>query len=178
MRHRLAWGAAACACALVLCGAVSVVPAADSAAPSTARPTRAASDKTADATATPHVTRVTLGVRHRVFPEFGQRVTTRMQERFRIGDTDYTGQLVQFMPHFDYDIKRRRARNLSNELKNPGFRVIVREKGVPKDTAWVFLNSPPHFARTSMLAFQVLKIELEGRPPLVADTTATGAGAR
>lgn len=128
--------------------------------------------------APPKVAQVMLGIKHRVFPSFGQKVTVKMQERFPVGDTDYSAQIVQFLPHFDYDIKRRRAVSRSNELRNPAFRVVVREKGVPKDTTWVFLDAPPHFARTSMLAFQVLRIDFAGRAPMFADTTTARGDAR
>lgn len=156
MRARTSWAAAAALAALV----VSAAGAAETGSP-------------AGAGAAPKVTRVTLGIRHRVFPSFGEKVTVRMQERFEVGDTEYSGQLVQFLPHFDYDIKKRKAVSLSNQLKNPAFQVIVRKKGVPQDTAWCFLNSPPHFARKSMLAFRVLEIEFADHAPLIGDTTST-----
>jgi hypothetical protein len=33
---------------------------------------------------------------------------------------------------------------------------------------------PPHFARNSLLAFEILRIDFAGRPPLLRDTTALG----
>ena len=143
---------------------------ADPAAP--AKPAARTAPASAKGAAAPRVTHVTFGVRHRVFADFAQLVQVRMKEEFQVGDSPYTARAVAFVPDFTLDLETRKVSSLSLEPRNPAFKVIIREKGVPSDTAWAFLNMPPHFSRRSMLAFQVLRIEFAGHAPLSArDTT-------
>ena len=121
--------------------------------------------------ARPRVAKVTLGIRHRVFPDFAEKTSVKIGEEFPIGDSRYTGKVVEFVPDFSMDLKSKKVVSRSNELRNPAFRIIVRERGVPQDTSWAFVNMPPHFARNSMLAFKVLRVDFTGRAPLIADST-------
>ena len=122
--------------------------------------------------AAPRVRTVTFGIRHRVFPDFAQLSEVRMKESFQVGDSPYTARVVEFVPDFSMDLTSRKVVSLSSEPRNPAFRVVVTEKGAPSDTAWAFLNMAPHFARRSMLAFQVLRIEFANRATITArDTT-------
>lgn len=121
--------------------------------------------------APPRVTAITLGIRHRVFHEFGEKQTVVMNKRFQIGDTDYSGEVVEFQPDFAIRLNPKRISSRSNEPNNPAFHIIVRENGTPRDTVWAFLNMAPHFAPKSLLAFQILKIEFENHTPVVGDTT-------
>lgn len=126
------------------------------------------------AKAPPQVTRVTLLVRHRAFPDFFDVDSVALKEEFEIGDTPYTARVVEFVPDFAMDLKTHRIFSRTNEPNNPAFRVIVREKKVPQDTVWAFFNMPPHFARKSLLAFMVGRIEFKGHPTMmIGDTTAT-----
>ncbi len=111
---------------------------------------------------------VTFEIRHRVFAGFREQNRVKLKEDFQVGDTPYSARVVEFVPDFAMDLKSRKVISRSNEPKNPAFRIIVREKGVPQDTTWAFLNMPPHFARNSMLAFQVLRIDFADRPPIVS----------
>jgi len=119
----------------------------------------------------PKVTAVTLGIRHRVFHGFAEKQTVEMKKRFQIGDTDYSGELIEFQPDFVIELKPRRITSRSNEPKNPAVRIVVRENGAPQDTVWAFLNMAPHFGVRSMLAFQILEMQFEGHDPVMADTS-------
>jgi len=120
----------------------------------------------------PRVRSVTLGIRHRVFHDFAETDEVRLRQPFAIGDTPYAATVTDFVPDFVIDVAARRISSRSSEPRNPAFRIIVREDGVPSDTAWAFLNLPPHFAPKSLLAFKVLRIDFADRPPLLADTSA------
>ncbi len=111
---------------------------------------------------------VTLGMGHRVFTDFYDEATVRLNEEFRVGDTEYTAKLTEFVPDFTMDMTTRRISSRSNAPNNPAFHVFVRKKGAPDDTTWAFLNMPPHYGRKSMLAFRILKIEFENHEPIVA----------
>lgn len=111
---------------------------------------------------------VTVLIRNRVFHEFFDKQTVALNEEFQVGDTDYTAELVEYIPDFAIDIKAHTVTSRSNEPNNPAFHVVVKEKGAPTDTLWAFLNSPPHFARKSMLAFKIHEIEFIGRKKIVA----------
>ena len=96
-----------------------------------------------------------------------------MNQSFRIGDTDYSARVVQYVSDFAMDMKTRKVVSRSSEPNNPALRIIVRLKGQPQDTTWALLHMPPHFARNSLLAFKVMRIEFAGRGPLLnPDTTA------
>ncbi len=73
------------------------------------------------------------------------------------------------------DLKSRKVFSRTSQPNNPAFKIIVREKKVPQDTTWAMLHMPPHFTMRSFLAFQVLRIDFVGRPPLMADTTSAAA---
>jgi hypothetical protein len=120
---------------------------------------------------------VTLMIRHRVFPNFRDRQRVKLDKEFVIGDTDYTGRVIRYVPDFFMDVKTRMIKSRSNEPKNPAFEVVVKQKKVPQDTSWAFLRVPPHFARTSLLSFQILRIDFADRPPVVNPDSTSGAAA-
>jgi hypothetical protein len=115
---------------------------------------------------------VTLGIRHRVFPDFVDLQKVHLKQRFVVGDTKYTAMVVDFVPDFAMALKSHKVISRSSEPNNPAFKIVVRLAGKAQDTTWAMLRMPPHFARNSMLAFKVARIDFIGRPPLVnADTT-------
>ncbi len=120
----------------------------------------------------PRLEAVTLGIRHRVFHDFRDLQRVRLNQDFILGDTEFTGRVVQYVPDFQMDLGSHRIFSLSDQPRNPAFKVIVRKGKVPQDTTWAFLKSPPHFGVRSYFAFQVLRIDFVGRPPLLPDTTA------
>ena len=123
----------------------------------------------------PRVTGVALDVRHQVFGNFHERVVVGMRDEFRIGDSDYIARIIGFVPDWSMGLKDFKVYNRSNEPNNPGFRIVVKEKGVVRDTVWALLNMPPHFAPRSMLSFKVLRIEFADHAPVPrspADSTA------
>jgi hypothetical protein len=111
---------------------------------------------------------VTVLIRNRVFHEFFDKQTVAMNEEFQVGDSEYTAELFEYIPDFAIDTKSKKVLSRSNEPNNPAFHVVVREKGAPTDTVWAFLNTPPHFARKSMLAFKIHEIEFIDRAKITA----------
>lgn len=116
----------------------------------------------------PKVKTVTFQVFHRVFQQFRDRVTVPMRQDFRIGDTEYTGRVIEWVPDFTMDVKTRRITSRGNEPKNPAFRIVVRKAGLPRDTVWAFLNMPPHFAPKSQIGFMATEITFLDRGPVKA----------
>lgn len=117
----------------------------------------------------PQVKSVVLAARHRVFPDFLEVDSVLVKQEYPVGDTPYSAQVVEFVPDFAMDLKTRKVISRSPEPRNPAFRIIVREKGVPRDTTWAFINMPPHFARRSLLAFFIVRIDFKDRPTMWAD---------
>ena len=117
----------------------------------------------------PKVKSVTFQVYHRVFQNFHDEVTAPLKQEFRIGDSEFTGRIVDWVPDFDMDIKTRKVTSRGAEPKNPAFRVIVRKNNVPQDTVWAFVNMPPHFARKSLLAFLTSEVQFVDRAPIVSN---------
>jgi hypothetical protein len=130
----------------------------------------------ADLTKARKVKQVTLVVHHRVFHDFSEDVTARMNEPFTIGDTDYEAVIDRYVPDFAMDITTMRVVSRTDQTNNPAFRIIVREKGAVQDTTWALLNSPPHFARKSMLAFQAVRIDFASGKPLQSTVAVAPGG--
>jgi hypothetical protein len=126
----------------------------------------------------PQVASVVLGCRHRVFPDFLEVDSVRVKQAFPVGDTPYSAQVLEFVPDFAMDLKTHKVISRTTEPRNPAFRILVREKGVPQDTTWAFMSAMPHFARKSMLAFQVLRIDFLDRAPMLADSLPAAAPAK
>jgi hypothetical protein len=111
-------------------------------------------------------------MRHRVFHDFQDLERVKLNHEFRLGDTDYSARVVEYVPDFQMDLQTRKVVSRSSQPNNPGFKIIVRKSGVPQDTSWAFLNMPPHFGRRAYFAFQVLRIDFADHAPMLADTTA------
>lgn len=111
---------------------------------------------------------VTILIRNRVFHDFLDKQVVGLNQQFQVGDTDFTAELVEYVPDFAIDIKAKKVQSRSNEPNNPAFHIIVWEKDAPVDTVWAFLNTPPHFGRKSMLAFKIHQIEFIGHKTIVA----------
>ncbi len=127
--------------------------------------------------AKPRVKTVTFSIRHRVFHDFRDLQTVRLNQDFILGDTDYQARIVRYVPEFEMDLASRKVVSRSDQPRNPAFEVIVRKGGVPQDTTWAFLNMPPHFGRRSYFAFHVVRIDFLGHEPMVADTLTAPAAA-
>jgi hypothetical protein len=118
---------------------------------------------------------VTLLIRHRVFHDFRDLQRVKLKREFILGDTDYTARVVEYVPDFTMDLGSHRITSRSNQPHNPAFRIIISQKGVPQDTTWALLKMPPHFARKSFFAFQIVRLDFLDGPPILADTTAAPA---
>ena len=125
----------------------------------------------------PRFESVTFSIRHRVFHDFRDVQTVKLNQDFPLGESEFSGRVVQYVPDFQMDLSTRKVFSLSNQPRNPAFKVIVSKQKVPQDTTWAFLKSPPHFGARSYFAFLVLQIDFANRTPLMADTAAVSRGA-
>jgi len=114
---------------------------------------------------------VDLHVFHRVFPGFHDRVDAALNHEFRIGDTEYTGTVIRFVPDFTMDLKTGKIQSRSPEPNNPAFRIVVRKNGTPEDTSWAFLNLPPHYGQRSLIAFLAVRVTFENHEAVVSRDT-------
>lgn len=115
----------------------------------------------------PRISTVSLVISHRVFQDFVDREVVKLNQEFRVGDTEYTARIVQYVADFAMDMETRKIFSRSPEPKNPAFKIIVKRKNVPQDTSWAMLVMPPHFARKSMLAFRIDRIDFIGHDPIL-----------
>jgi hypothetical protein len=132
----------------------------------TAGPAMGAGPETASPARKLKVKRIALAVRHRVFHDFHDELDVKLGEEFPVGDSDYSGKVIRFVPHFAIEDKTRRIVTLSNEPRNPALQIVSIQKGQPHDTTWAFLNFPPHFSKRAILAYQILRIEFENHAPI------------
>jgi hypothetical protein len=114
---------------------------------------------------------VDLHIFHRVFPNFHDRVDASLDKEFRIGDTEYTGIVIRFVPDFTMDLKTGKISTRSQEPNNPAFRLVVRKNGVPQDTSWAFLNMAPHFGQRSLIAFLAVRATFANHAPVASRDT-------
>jgi hypothetical protein len=140
-----------------------------------ALPAVAADAPAPGAAAKPRVKSVTFSIRHRVFHDFRDLQTVRLNEDFILGDTEYRARIVRYVPEFEMDLATRRVVSRSDQPRNPAFEVVVRKGNVPQDTSWAFLNMPPHFGRRAYFAFHVVRIDFTGHEPMLADTVSAAA---
>ena len=106
---------------------------------------------------------VVVFIGNRLFPDFAEIVSTGLHKRQPVGDTDYSFEVESFNPHFSIIDSTKTIVALSDEPKNPAFRIKVFERDAVVDSSWAFYNlSIPHFARTSALWFQVLCFNYRG----------------
>ena len=114
---------------------------------------------------------VTLLIRHRGFHDFRDLQRVKLKRDFILGDTDYSARVVEYVPDFTMDLASHRITSRSDRPHNPAFQIIIFQKGVPQDTTWALLKMPPHFARKSYFAFQVVRLDFQDGPSILADTT-------
>ncbi len=117
------------------------------------------------------VKKVFLGISHRAFADFHDEVAVKVGEDFTVGSTNYSARVLRFEPDFVIEMGTRQVHSKSNNPDNPAFQIATFENGAPHDTSWAFLNFPPHFAKKSLLAFQVLRIEFENHAPVMPKPT-------
>ena len=82
---------------------------------------------------------VTFGVRHRVFHDFYDVQKVKLNQDFPLGDSEYSARVIQYLPDFQMDLERHKFFSLSQEPRNPAFRVVVKKGKAPHDTSWAFL---------------------------------------
>jgi hypothetical protein len=106
---------------------------------------------------------ITVAIGNRLFPAFHETTTTAMNERWFIGDTDYAFEITAFVPHFAIIDSTREVVSLSDEVKNPAFKIRIYEGEDMLEDSWGFYGIRiPHFSRESFLSFQVISFEYRG----------------
>ena len=106
---------------------------------------------------------VVVLIGNRMFPDFGEIVTTRLHQRQPVGDTDFSFEVVSFYPYFAIIDSTKTVVSVSAEPKNPAFRIKVYKEGALADSAWAFYNMDvPHFSRTSALWFRIMQFDYRG----------------
>jgi hypothetical protein len=109
------------------------------------------------------ISSLTVVVGHRVHGEFHQTITTEMNKREQIGDTDFYFEAVEFYPHFAITDSTKKTISLSDEPTNVAFKIRVYESDELVDETWSFYHIQiPHYSRTSLLKFDAVAFEYRG----------------
>lgn len=167
----------------ILALAVAIVPAAEPAVPAVPPAAVAAAppDSATAAVAAPDTFAVTadpnlvfqLEIGNRMYPDWKETQEVRLNQEFPIGDTENSGKVVRFLPSFLID--NGKPRSMSAAMDNPAVRVLVYFNGAPKDSAWAFLNFPPHFSPKSFYTFQLKSVSGYGAATPTADAVGKAA---
>jgi hypothetical protein len=168
----------------ILALAVAIVPAAEptldppgAGTPPAAVPA-APPDSTQAAAAAPDSFAVTddpslvfqVQIGNRMYPDWKDVQDVHLNREFPIGDTENSGKIVKFLPSFM--IVDGKPRSVSANMDNPAVRIMVYFQGAAKDSAWAFLNFPPHFSPKSFYTFQLKSITGYGAATAGADSAA------
>ena len=106
---------------------------------------------------------VKLQIGHRVHHNFREIVTTQLGQKQYLGDTEFSFEVTAFYPHFAIVDSTHEVVSLSEELKNPAFKIEVYENDELVDETWAFYAvQAPHFSKTSLISFQALAFEYRG----------------
>jgi len=101
-----------------------------------------------------------LEIKHRVFIDFHEVDTVRLNEKFEIGDGDAHGQVFTFNPHLAITEKGQYLQD-SDTLYNPAVRVRLYQKDSVIQENWAFYYSEaPHFRRGDILGFRLLDFQV------------------
>lgn len=92
----------------------------------------------------------------RLYPDWKEEHRVRAGEVFFLGDTEFTAAVQRFLP--DFRLVDGRPVTASRNLANPAVRILTYKEGAPVDSAWAFLNFPPHFSPRSFFTFQLKQI--------------------
>ena len=122
---------------------------------------------------------VVVLIGNRMFPDFGEIISTPLHRRHPVGDSEFSFEVVKFYPHFSIIDSTKSIVSVSDEPKNPAFRIKVFKAEALVDSTWAFFNLDiPHFSRTSALWFRVLAFDYRGerfqREPAKTPETAGG----
>lgn len=110
------------------------------------------------------VSSLTVVIGHRVHGDFQQTITTEMNKREQIGDTDFFFEAVEFYPHFAITDSTKKTISLSDEPKNAAFKIRVYERDEMVDETWAFYHiQVPHYSRTSLLKFDAVAFVYRGQ---------------
>jgi len=106
---------------------------------------------------------ITVAIGNRLFPAFHETTTTAVGERRFIGDTEYAFEIMRFYPHFAIIDSTKEIVSLSDEVKNPAFKIRIYDGDDVLEDSWGFYGiSIPHYSRESFLSFQVLSFVYRG----------------
>lgn len=149
---------------VILALAVAIVPAAEPQRPAVPAASVPA-DSTPPAVTVPDPYAVTedphvifeLAIGNRMYPDWKETQSVRLQQEFPIGDTENSARIVRFLPSFMID--HGMPHSMSARMDNPAVRIMVYFNGAPRDSAWAFLNFPPHFSPRSFYTFQLKSVQ-------------------
>ena len=107
---------------------------------------------------------VTLRISSPYIPGRYEDHTVKPRERFPIMDTEFEGQLGEFIADFAIDTTRMKAMSFSDTLRNPAVRVRIFRGDSLVDSAWAFpVGQFRHISRTTQLIFEIADF-VAGRP--------------
>jgi hypothetical protein len=114
----------------------------------------------------------TIEAGSRLYPDWKEEHVVRLFEPFPIGDTEFSAVVTRFLP--DFRLVDGRPVSASRRLANPAVQVRTSRDTTAADSAWAFLNFPPHFSPRAFFTFRLKEIAgYRGD----ADSTAAANGA-
>jgi len=113
---------------------------------------------------TAQLSSLTVEVGNRMYPAFHDTLTTKLNEKAPIGDTEYEFKATEFYPHFAIIDSSMKIVSLSEEPVNPAFKIKVYKAGKAVEETWAFFGpGAPHYSPMSMLTFKVMSFIYRGK---------------
>lgn len=100
---------------------------------------------------------------NRMFPDWKETQEVRIGRPFYLGDSEQHAMPVRFLP--DFKIGPDGPVSETRQWLNPALRILVFQDTAAVDSAWAFLNFPPHYSAKSFFSFKVLTIRPAGTDP-------------
>lgn len=98
----------------------------------------------------------TIEVGSRLYPDWKEEHRVHLLEPFPIGDTNFSALVARFLP--DFRLLDSRPVSASRRLANPAVHIFTSSDTTATDSAWAFLNFPPHFSPRAFFTFRLEEI--------------------
>jgi hypothetical protein len=101
---------------------------------------------------------------HMIYPEYYEEFKVKLGQRFQISDTDYSAEVIDFIPDFTMVTATGKIYSLSDNYNNPAIKIVLYKNSEKVDELWAFQKiQAPHFSKNSMLGFKLIDFKIKGK---------------
>jgi len=110
------------------------------------------------------VKEITIRIKSRMYLNFQEDHTVRINEKFHIADTDYEAVVVEFLSDFAIDTTIHKAFSRSDTLNNPAAKVLIIKDNEKKEEIWAFRPGVMmHYSPRSFIGMELIDYKTSKR---------------